>query len=97
MQTAIACAHLVAGRYEDALSAAGIAMRAHPDFCLSNCAGATSAALAGRINEARKIVFRLRQIDPGLRISNLKDLLSFLRPDDYVKWVEGLRKAGLPE
>jgi hypothetical protein len=72
-------------------------MRAHPDFCLSNCAGAISAALAGQIGKARKVVLRLREIDPGLRISNLKDLLSFLRPDDYAKWVDGLSKAGLPE
>jgi hypothetical protein len=97
MQTAIASAHLVAGRYEDALSAAEAAMRGHPDFLLSNCTCAASAALAGRIDEARRIVFRLRQIDPGLRVSNLKDLLAFLKPNDYAKWEDGLRRAGLPE
>jgi hypothetical protein len=40
---------------------------------------------------------RLRRIDPGLRISNLNDVISYLRAEDFAKWAEGLRKAGLPE
>lgn len=40
---------------------------------------------------------RLRQLDPQLRLSNLGDVISPLRPDDRAKYVEGLRKAGLPE
>ena len=40
---------------------------------------------------------RLRQLDPALRLSNLKDLLTLRRPEDFAKWEEGLRKAGLPE
>jgi TolB-like protein len=97
MQGAIACAHIVAGRYAEAFSAAETAMLEHPNFLLATCIAATSAALAGRIEEARKAMVRLRQIDPGLRISNLKDVISYLRAEDFAKWAEGLRKAGLPE
>jgi hypothetical protein len=40
---------------------------------------------------------RLRQIEPALRISDLTDLISVQRSKDVATWVEGLRKAGLPE
>ena len=39
----------------------------------------------------------LLRLDPDLRISNLKSVISYLRPHDFAKWVDGLRKAGLPE
>jgi Flp pilus assembly protein TadD len=97
MQGAIACAHFVAGRYAEAFSSAETAMREHPNFLLATCIAATSAAPAGRFEEARKAMVRLRRIDPGLRISNLNDVISYLRAEDFAKWAEGLRKAGLPE
>jgi len=56
-----------------------------------------SAALAGRVPEAEKAMTRLRQLNPALRLSNLKDLLPFRRPEDFDRWSMGLRKAGLPE
>jgi len=97
MQAAMASAHLAAGRYEEALSWAMMATRVRPDHLYGLCLAAASGALAGRIEEARKAVTKLRQIDPGLRLSNLKDVISYLRPQDFAKWAEGLRKAGLPE
>ena len=39
----------------------------------------------------------LRSIDPALRLSNLGDIISYLRSEHFVRWVEGLRLAGLPE
>jgi TolB-like protein len=98
MQTAIACAHVVAGRYAAALSSAEAIIREWPDnYLLPTCIAATSAALAGRLEEAGKLMVRLRQIDPGLRLSNLKNLISYLRAEEFTKWADGLRKAGLPE
>jgi hypothetical protein len=40
---------------------------------------------------------RLRQLDPTLRISNLKDWLPIHRPEDLATFADGLRRAGLPE
>jgi hypothetical protein len=40
---------------------------------------------------------RLRQIDPALRVSNLKDVTPLQRPQDMAKYTEGMRFAGLPE
>ena len=58
---------------------------------------AASNALAGRLEQAQKFMARLRDLDPTLRISNLKDRLPPLRPEHLARVAEGLRQAGLPE
>jgi hypothetical protein len=40
---------------------------------------------------------RLRQLNPDLRLSNLRDWLAFQRPEHADAWVDGLRRSGLPE
>jgi hypothetical protein len=59
---------------------------------------AASHALAGHLVEAQKLTARLSQLDAQLRISNLGDVMPpFRRMEDRATYVEGLRKAGLPE
>jgi hypothetical protein len=58
---------------------------------------AAANALAGRIEQAQKMMMRLRRIDPALRVSNLKELTPLRRQEDMARFAEGLRKAGLPE
>ena len=54
-------------------------------------------ALAGRQEAAKRALEHLRQLDPALRISNLKDRYPLRRPEDLARYADGLRKAGLPE
>ena len=89
--------NFIAGRYADALSWAEIAMRMRPSFLLAPCTAAASGAFAGRLAEAEKAMAQLRRLEPELRISNLKDLFPTRRQEDFARWVEGLREAGLPE
>ena len=72
-------------------------MRENANVVLSPCIAAASSALAGRPEDAHKAMARVRQLGPDLRLSNLKDLLPIRRSEDFVKWEEGMRKAGLPE
>jgi hypothetical protein len=58
---------------------------------------AASNALAGRMEEARRAMQHLRQLDPALHVSNLTNWFPIRRPEDFAKWLDGLRKAGLPE
>ena len=97
MQTAMASAHFVAGRYAEALSWAETAIRERPNFFMSTCIAPASAALAGRLDEARRAIGRLRELDPGLRISNLGELQFLRRVGDLDRLIDGLRRAGLPE
>jgi adenylate cyclase len=97
-QHSTAFAHFCAGRYEEASSWAATALRSLPDNIQALRIGAASNALAGRPQKAQELLARLRQLDPTLRVSNLKDVLGpCRRPDDLARYEEGLRKAGLPE
>jgi TolB-like protein/class 3 adenylate cyclase len=96
MQIAIAWAHFFAGRYDEALSWAEAAVRGQSNFFMGLCVAATSAGLAGRLDEARKALTRVLEMNPALRMSNLRYLLPFHRPQDFEQWAEGFRRAGLP-
>jgi adenylate cyclase len=93
-----ALAHLSAGRYDEAVSWAEQALRENPNMSSPIRVAAVSRALSGRVAEARQIMERIRQLDPELRLSNLGDILPpFRRAEDRARYVDGLRRAGLPE
>jgi adenylate cyclase len=58
---------------------------------------AASCALTGLQEQAEKAMVRLRELNPALRISNVKYIVPLRRVEDFTKLAEGLRKAGLPE
>jgi TolB-like protein len=97
MQAGTGFAHLLAGRFDEASSWAEKAFREEPDYLPAAAVTAASHALAGRLEEARQAMALLRQIDPALRRSNLKDWFPIRRPEHFAIWADGLRKAGLPE
>jgi TolB-like protein len=93
-----ALAHFSAGRYDDAASCAARSLRDQPKYLAPMRVLAASHGLAGRLEEAQRFMTRVRQLDPTLRISNLEDVLPpFRRAEDRASYIEGLRKAGLPE
>jgi len=47
--------------------------------------------------KGRAAIHHVRRLDPNLRISNVEDWVVLRRPEDLATFVEGLRKAGLPE
>jgi adenylate cyclase len=97
-QFSTALAHFCAGRYDDAVSWARISLRAQPHYASAMRVVAAAHALGGRSAEAGQMIALLRQLQPTLRLSNLADVLPpFRRQDDRNRYVEGLRKAGLPE
>jgi TolB-like protein len=93
-----AFAHFLLGRYDQAASWAAMALQDNPDHQPALRIQAASNAMAGRPEQAHKAMARLRQLNPALRVSNLKDVLSpFRRAEDLLRYEEGLRQAGLPE
>jgi tetratricopeptide (TPR) repeat protein len=91
-------AHFCAGGYDDATLWSEEALRSQPNNANAMRTLAASHALAGRIAEAEKAMARLRQFDPELRVSKLEEVMPpFRRPEDRSRYLEGLRKAGLPE
>jgi Tfp pilus assembly protein PilF len=97
LQVGIGFAHLLSGRFDDASSWAEKAFCEDPNCLPASAVMAASHALAGRLQEARHAMARLRQIYPALRASNLKNWFPIRRPEHFSIWIEGLRKAELPE
>jgi TolB-like protein/Tfp pilus assembly protein PilF len=96
-QAAMASGHFFAGRYAEAASWAQAALRELPDHFIATCVSAASNALTGHVPEAQHAVARLLQLDPDLRVSNLKDLFPVRKGEDFARWADGMRRAGLPE
>ncbi|WP_247333582.1 adenylate/guanylate cyclase domain-containing protein [Bradyrhizobium sp. 147] len=97
MRSGTAHAHFFLGRYDEAASWAAMALQDSPGYQPGLRIAAASNAMAGRSEQARKLMARLRQLNPALRISNLKELLAPWRAEDFSRYEEGLRRAGLPE
>ena len=97
MHAAIAYAHFLAGRDDEALPWVEKALREKPNHSLTNRIAATTYAMAGRQQEAQEAGARLLKIDPSFRVSRLRDDVPFRRPEHLTRLSEGLRKAGLPE
>jgi len=97
MQNGTAAAHFLAGLYDEASSWAEKALGEHPEHSPAMRMAAASHALAGRPAEAHEAMARMRRHDPGLRVSSLADHIPFRRPEDRARYVDGLRKAGLPD
>jgi tetratricopeptide (TPR) repeat protein len=92
-----ALAHLCAGRLEEAAARVESSLRDDPNFPPTLRIAAASYALVGRLEERQKIMARLLQLDPSLRLSDLGEVLPpFRRPEDRARFTDGLRKAGLP-
>jgi TolB-like protein/Tfp pilus assembly protein PilF len=96
-QVGTAHAHFFAGRYDEASSWARMALREVPDLLPALRIAAASEACAGRLDDAKRTMARMRQVDPTRSISNLADVLGPYGPEEFAKYAEGVRKAGLPE
>ena len=93
----VSLAYFVAGQYSEATSWAKKALQEKPNFVGTIRMLAASNALSGHLEDARKAIERACQLDPAMRLSNLKERIGPFRPQDFVKYEAGLRLAGLPE
>ncbi|MFQ5970990.1 MAG: adenylate/guanylate cyclase domain-containing protein [Alphaproteobacteria bacterium] len=93
----MADAHLFIGRYEDAVAWARKALR-HPHFQWSRHAVLISAlAHLGRDEEARRALDELMGLRPDFTLEFVRRTHLFTNPDDFARYLEGLRKAGVAE
>jgi TolB-like protein len=97
MQAGMAMSHLLAGRFDLALSWAEQSFRQLPSFAFVVLVIAACHALSGRIEQAQAAADHLRHLDPAFRISKLEDWIPIRRPEHRASLINGLRLAGLPE
>jgi adenylate cyclase len=98
MQTVIAMAHFIACRHDEAAQWADRALVSLPNFAGALRVAVAAHALAGRMDNAKAALVRLLNVDPTFRVSNLDDrMFSIRQPEFRARFVDGLRRAGLPE
>jgi adenylate cyclase len=93
----MAVAHFAAGRYEEAIEWADRTLAAQPDYRQAMRIRAASCAYLGRLEEAHDWLTRMLHFEPGLTIARVKVSAPPFPPELLNRYVEGLRKAGLPE
>ena len=97
MELGFAMAHLLAGRITEALSWVERVAVKRSDQTFVIAIFAATYARAGRIADARLSIRRLRELDPELQLSRVREWLPFQRPEDLATFTTALREAGLPE
>jgi hypothetical protein len=92
-------AHLLAGRYEEAVEWADRAVRANPRATFICGCKAGACGYLGRGDEARDCIQRLSKFVSGFTtITGFKRAWErFCSPGTLGIYLDGLRKAGLPE
>ena len=58
---------------------------------------AASSAMAGHLDEARAAIARVRDLTPAFRMSDVRSVAPYRRPEDLQRYEEALRRAGLPD
>lgn len=95
--TGTAFGHFLTGHCDQAAKWAERAFREHPNYFFANVICACTRAAAGRLEDARAVMARVRDMNATLRISNLRDLEPLRRPEDLATWAGAMRQAGLPQ
>ncbi len=91
-------AAFVVGRDEEAAEWARKTVEANPQFPAGYRTLAASSGNLGRLAEAQTARERLQELQPHLTIAQLRESLPYFKdPDDLEHYLDGLRKAGLPE
>jgi len=92
-------AHVVARRFEDAIDWADRCLREQPRLASGYRLKAVACAHLGRMREARDGAGRMLELQPQYTISEWRRAYAgfFSSPETLAMYVDGLRKAGLPE
>ena len=87
----------IAEEYEECVAIAERGIKEHPGYASLMRQEAAALGMLGRLEEAAASVDRLLQRIPGLTLYQARHLVAIRRPDDHERWLEGFRRAGLPE
>jgi tetratricopeptide (TPR) repeat protein len=92
----IALAHLFAERFDDAVSWCERAINENPNFITPYRVLAASLAHLGRLDEARTAIRKALSLQPNSTLERAARA-GYRKPEHMAIWLDGLRKAGLPE
>jgi adenylate cyclase len=92
--SAQAIAHYMAGRYSEAVDACRKVLQFNAAMLPGMRIYAASLAQAGRMDEARAFLERIKEVHPALSVAWIEQNVPYT-PGPMAKFLEGMRKAGL--
>ena len=87
--------HLVAYRYEEAVTAERRAVQLRPDLGTAWRTLTAAAGLAGDLELARQGLAECKRLQPNVSIAWVEKYYPLIRIEDRSRYIEGLRRAGL--
>jgi TolB-like protein len=96
-QSAMAFAHFIAGRDQEASDWAAMAARIKPNWMPALRVSIAANAMLGRTAEARDGLQAYERVDPGVTIRKICEHYPFQRQQDKQRLIEALRGAGVRE
>ena len=91
-------AAFVTGRHEEAAEWSIKSIQSNPQLPAGHRTLASIYGNSGQLKEAAVAREKLQELQPHLTIAQLRERLPYFKnPDDLERYLEGLRKAGLPE
>ena len=90
----LAVAHYMSGRYDAAIAACRLAFQQRSGMVRGTRIYIASLAQAGRLDEARAALARMKETHPDLSITWIEKNVPYT-PGPMAKFLEGMRKAGL--
>ncbi len=84
-------------RHEDAIEAFRIGIGRNPDFLPNHYFLAAALGILGRDDEAASESVEIERLNPGIRLSRMERLVPYKHSSERDRFIDGLRKTGLPE
>jgi tetratricopeptide (TPR) repeat protein len=94
---AMALAHFLVSRYDEAVSWTAKALRQHRGYPLALQTLIASHAMAGRIDAAKDACALYLRLHTTARMSTIRDRMLCAREEDIEKYAIGFRLAGMPD
>jgi TolB-like protein len=96
-QSAMAFAHFIAGRDDEAARWAATALRVKPNWLPALRMALASNAMCGEAAEAQRVLNAYLAIDPQVSIAKICGYYPLRREADRQRLIAGMRAAGLPD
>ena len=96
-QSALAFAHFIAGRDDDAARWAAMALRVKPNWLPALRMTIAANAMRGHAEQTKRALNAYLRVDPKVTIDRLCEYYPFRREPDRQRLITAMRKAGVPE
>jgi Flp pilus assembly protein TadD len=93
----LAYAHFAAGRFEETVAAASLAIQSNPGFSVPQILHAASLSCLDRKEDANTAVQRLIELVPGITVATAILSARYVNPKNIAALENALRRAGLPD